>query len=534
MKQNMKYIISGLVFILILCILYEWYKIGKGKESFAVNPDLTQNVLNSLNNYRFANFSELQTFIKGFYIEPIHFLTNVKSLTMYFSSMSQDSTISFNNQIWTNISPFYSVAGAGLVGAGTSNIDTCNITDIKTTFMHFSNIPIFTQAEGLVLDNMIIHGPPSYQMSFTGSSNFTMFFTIVFNSIPSININTTGELIQLFANTVSNNGLSMAFTDVEAIPLNTTSFKANIQIAYGTHIISTNVGPNKVIIPLNAAFEILLAKNNNVINLKLSSPFVGTTQTVTNPTLPTWTTLLTLNIPIEDSNMLYSNKQMVMNQYQNMTASLYNFGIYNVNLSDEQITNLLLYVYYELAKIRDFNTLQSFLNVGAIVNQITACPYSDKVCAACSNVSDWTDPTALLLATEECHGKIDSYCTSNNSSQQCNCWSAANANNPACQQYVNAFRSTGCLNPTNIDPETLNLIKAKYNLIVGPVTQSNNSCSVIQSQSQSQNQAENVLTNIPTSMTITSDQLLNMKKAGYIDPNNYTINNSYIDTYNTF
>ena len=89
MKQNMKYIISGLVFILILCILYEWYKIGKGKESFAVNPDLTQNVLNSLNNYRFANFSELQTFIKGFYIEPIHFLTNVKSLTMYFSSMSQ-------------------------------------------------------------------------------------------------------------------------------------------------------------------------------------------------------------------------------------------------------------------------------------------------------------------------------------------------------------------------------------------------------------------------------------------------------------
>lgn len=531
--MQLKYVISVLSIIFILCILNEWY-VGSFKykvnEEFDVASQVTdtqtQNVLNTLNNYRFANFSELQTFINGFYIEPIHYL-NVNSLPMYFSAMSQDSTINFNNQIWTNISPFYSNSNNS---SSSSSPDTCNITDIKTTFMRFSSVPIYTRAEGLVLDNMIIKGPPSYQMSFTGSSNFTMFFTMIFNTIPIIVAGATYELVQLYANTVSNNGLSIAFMDIEAIPLNTTSFKANVQISYGTQTISTS--PTHIVIPLNAAFELLLAKNNNSLYLKVSTPFIGPTSHTSPPTIPTLTTLLTLNIPIDDSNLLYSNKQMVMNQYQNMTVSLYNFGVYNLNLSDDQITNLLVYIYYELAKIRDFAVLQSFLNVGAIVNQITACPYSESVCATCSNIKDWTDQTAVLLASPDCHNALDTFCSSNQSSPQCNCWSAANANNPACQQYVNAFRSASCLNPTNIDPDTLNLIKAKYNLVQGQgqgqVQGQVQSCSI------SQNQSENILANVPTAITLTSDQLLKMKKAGYIDPNNYTINNSYIDAYNTF
>ena len=72
--MQLKYVISVLTIIFILCILNEWMS-GSFNEEFDVASQVTdtqtQNVLNTLNNYRFANFSELQTFINGLYNIPI-------------------------------------------------------------------------------------------------------------------------------------------------------------------------------------------------------------------------------------------------------------------------------------------------------------------------------------------------------------------------------------------------------------------------------------------------------------------------------
>ena len=531
MHKNIGMIVLFITAMFVIFLVYEAVYIKNNGRSLGLKEtemfvDNIPDLFTTLEKYNFSNIDSLKSFVIGPYNEPHQKIDFNNTLALYYSSFSASSIEDLSKQVWKNMSEF--LVGNKMV-KDASNA-SCSVNEMDQTFIEFSSKPPFDRMNGIILNDNIATGPPSYQLGITGAANFTLFFTFKFMSVPT-SISKPIQLFNMYANTQSNNGLSITIKNIAPIPEFPTRFRASINVVYsGISIADNQVDTDKAIFDVNTPVLLMLTRKDSTIIVSLKT-FNGV------ETMPRIVPLKDneLVIPPEELGLLFSNKRMEINKSGSAGISIYNFGIYSTNLLEDQKIGLYDYISYEIMRLYEMEYLRSFLGAVHIAEEASACPYGEDVCSSCPDVTTWTSPVDIVTASDDCRKAIDAFCSQNPHIVQCECWDPKYSTDTKCQKYINVIRSSAsnvldmgsCVNPTNIDPDTLSMIKNKYNLMDKPIPV-DNSCPLT-----GNNNVQTTNTPIVSSPS-NMDPQLERRRGLFIDPDVYRINNEDVTIYNNY
>lgn len=364
-----------------------------------------------------------------------------RNLTIYYSAFSKIS-YPHNTKRWLNISPYFS-----------SPQNICPDIKIQDTNAEFSDIPSYSPDNGFALGLNKITGPMSHQLGINANDSFSIFFSMSFNEFLQNEPNDL-ILLKLYANTETNNGLSMVINKDYTIQSNGTVL-LNGTLSFGNQtetLAIPQITPEYIYL-----FVIIKQGHNLIINMY---PNVGDLSS----TYSRYSTLGTFQV---NGDVLLSNKEMIINNNKNLQAHIFNFGIYNKAITTQTIsaiyTNLQTQIQKYSQVLQDLNSAISKLNKK--IEDIKKCPYDDNVCKTCNNIKDWTNMTNIILnASPECLSAINEYCSKNPGKEICSCWNPSNvlSQTSACKSYTSIFNGGKCITPDNLDSNTLDIIKSKY------------------------------------------------------------------------
>lgn len=465
-----------LVFIVLVLVNYvndskmEKFEEAAASANTTANAAITAQTASLENMVRQAGFSSvaaLRQFLQGNYEENLQTILYDNALTLYYSVFSTTSLPQAQARTWKNISPYFKIA---------ENQNTCKLTPDEL-HLQFGDVPYSNRFIGLELVSNNIIGPESYQMGVQGNGTFTIFSVLKFNGFPPSNTKPY-ELFKLYGNTVNNNAVSLViqpqpfaaqqqqppapppivnaeenFITTVPVPVQANTYNVQIDVSFGTQTMqATHNGLMNIPITLSNTYMFVLTKTNTKVVL-----------TMHDMTKKGNEHLKLVEAELSDPVVLLSNKAMSINSDRNLNANIYAFGVYNMNLLDESF--LHNHIYQELYKLSD-EFLSQAKTISAFQQQLDdtkACPYDKEICEKCKEVTDWTDFHQVLAASADCKKAIDEYCAKNTTDPKCKCWDP-NTSSGECKSYVNIFRSKTCLQVENLDVETLEQIKKKYNL----------------------------------------------------------------------
>lgn len=412
----------------------------KKVESFAQSnvsgsySSIVQNSQPSQNGSNFLNFMQNKN-------EDI---TNIsRHLTLYYSSFSLQSFPNSTRR-WYNISPFFLSPQA-----------ICPDVSIEDTNMFFSNVPSHSMDQGFGLGVNKISGPKCHQMGFSANDSFTIFFTIKFNEFDVVNEKI--EIIKFFANTDNNTGISLSINN------SVKSVNEMSNVVFTIEFGSLSQKLKFTTINTNYIYTFIIMKHNHNLRVNIISN-VGEIATTFNSMIQEEPISINLS-----SDVLLSNKEMVINANQNLHANLFNFGVYNKALDSNMLNTLFQHIQTEIQKnnqlLQDIASIYYDLNKKLEAQK--QCPYSDDVCKSCAAIKDWSSMSTIIsTATKECMNSINEYCKKNPNTDLCHCWNTDNmmSNTLQCKNYRNIYSGNECLSVDNIDAATLKKIKIKYDL----------------------------------------------------------------------
>lgn len=366
-----------------------------------------------------------------------------RNLTVYYSAFSTNSFPNSSRR-WYNIAPFF-----------TSPQSTCPDVTMEDTNMFFLEVPSFSKDNGFSLGNNKILGPKSYEMGFSANDSFTMFFTLRFNEFPVTE--KSKEIFRFFANTRTNNGISMFFDSVSSV----VNEMANVSLmfSFGEETWSTSLET----INMAYIYFFVIQKNGHTISVNVY-PNIGDLSSSSSFVTNIFNVKLDLN-----TDVLLSNKEMVINGNQTLQANIFNFGIFNRAVMEHTISDLYTNIQKEIQKgnelLQDMNS-----TIAELQNQIQQskqCPYDVNTCASCPGITDWTNMSSVILgATPECLNAINTFCNKNPTNSLCSCWNPQNllSKTDQCKNYVGIFSGNSCATNDNLSSDQLSVIQQKYNL----------------------------------------------------------------------
>jgi len=367
----------------------------------------------------------------------------VRNLTVYYSAFSSASFPNSNRR-WFNISPYFS-----------SPQSVCPDVSMDDTSMFFLEIPSYSRDNGFSLGVNKIIGPQSYQLGFSANDAFTMFFTLKFNEFAASD--DILEIFKFFANTSTNNGMSLYINNDYSV--NNEVAHINMFFTFGTF----NWPLTLKSINMAYVYFFVITKSGHNIAINVY-PNIGDISS--SPSFSTQVLKATID---PSTDILLSNKEMVMNSYQNLQANIFNFGIYNRDIPDHTIADLYTNIQTEIQKSNQL-LLDLAATITNLQNQLASqgqCPYDTTTCGVCSGIADWTNISSIILgATPDCLAAINSYCTKHPTSTICSCWNPQNilSKTDQCRNYVGIFSGKSCVTSDSVDPQTLAVIKQKYAL----------------------------------------------------------------------
>jgi hypothetical protein len=353
-------------------------------------------------------------------------------LTIYNSCFSKKS-FPTNTRTWLNISPYFANG-------------SCPDIRISDTHMNFIYNPAFSQANGFYMGNNVLNGPMCHQIGITANDSFSVFFSFKFASFvkdPQDELN----IIQLFANTLNNNGLKLFIEKNYSIEND--QVKANMVLQYA------NTSYRVSIPPLNTSYNYMIAIVKDSLKLIMYFyPNISDLSSTSSQKIIAVNTEIDMNIDV-----LLSNKEMVVNKNKNIAMNIYNIGFYNKALQEYHINDIYNHTQKHLQKsnqlLKNFATQISELNQQIL--KMKSCPYDAATCKLCNGVTNWSNVSNVLNnATTECLAAVDTFCKQHPTHEKCVCWDPANSQSKgdACKAYVSIFSKE-----TDIEA-----LKSKHNL----------------------------------------------------------------------
>lgn len=414
----------------------------------------------------------------------------VSGLTIYYTSFSTKS-YPRNAKIWYNISPYFD--------ASNPEKSNCLETIKEDTHALFSQNTSYSRENGFTIGSTNIIGPKSYQLGISGNSSFTIITTIRFNAFDTNKKNNkTFDILTIPANTNNNIGLNLFFNKLVTQVGN--MYGTNITLLYGTQTVNAEdpVNNNKLImINPNFIYFIALVKNNLDISLYLYPNIdnISTSPQNSSKIIKSWKI-----DPSED--VLFSNKELLVNRNKNIHGNIFNFGIYNKALDENTLSTIFLHTQAEIHKTNQVLSNLAY-QINQLQNEVTkakACPYNETVCKACKSVNDWTNLSNIITSgSSECHKLIDEYCTNNVKNNLCMCWDNTNSisQTQECKNYVNIFKK--------LKIDDIETIKEKNNLC--PCTDNKNNDLLLLSEISTEKHLVSPIQIIDDNYTINQDDI---------------------------
>lgn len=333
--------------------------------------------------------------------------------------------------------------------------EECNKVNNKK-FM-FENTPIFSKKNGLMMGTNRIFGPYSNNLNISLQSTFTIYFACRHGEF--INNTNEVELLKLYANSKDNNGLAL-FIQANSIETANNVQSGNLMFKFvddnnTTECKLRSEDTSLTFDKINMSMYFIIKDVDKIRILYM----LGGSSTINQ----------LANINISETNSTFSNKELVINRFQNWKGCLYQFGIIPEAVSDSTVSSLYNHVYGEYLKVtnedyinlsNDFNALLDYLK------NFTACPYDQTVCSTCSSVTKWNDINQIVSAPQECKDAINNFCKVNTKHALCKCWDTmySGYQTDSCRMYRSIFSKEGNIFD-NISQADLNYIKDKYNLM---------------------------------------------------------------------
>lgn len=376
-----------------------------------------------------------------------------QGLCIYYSAFSHNS-YPRDGKTWYNISTFFK-----------NKKTSCSDINHEDTNAIFSQSSAnFSRENGFSFGSGTIIGPKAYQLGISGNSSFSIFMTVNFSAFDMSQNEgkmMTYELLKLPANTNNNNGVSIQFlpnvTEIGGM------YGTNLTVRYGTQSMAAKDPMSEkplIVINPNITYMLVLVKNNLDITLTLYPNIENINSNSQNATrlIHDWKI-----DPSED--VLFSNKELMINGHYNLYGKIYNLGIYNRAIDDNTVSSIYLHTQAEIQKSNQIlsNLANQIATLQDTIQDMQSCPYDEPTCTACSNVKNWINPVDLIMSGDaECHLAVDSYCKANTKDEMCACWNPKNplSQTEECKNYVSIFNKSY----KSPDASALEKIKKEHNL----------------------------------------------------------------------
>lgn len=235
------------------------------------------------------------------------------------------------DDISANLSSYFSCF-SDLSYPGTGRVWT-DLINNKRHFM-FGSEPSFTSSTGFVVNSTPIVGPMSMDLGIMGNSSFSIAFCCNFSDFVG-----DTELFKIFSNSDQYNGLSISIPQTTVRLGNL--FAINLEIKFGSQVFGATDPSNHspvILLTPGKVYMFVIVKDRSNISLFMFQDL----ESLSNDTPKI--VLLDKALIYEDKDMLFSNRECVINGTSNMNAALYNFGFYNKGLSDTEIVKTLTHM----------------------------------------------------------------------------------------------------------------------------------------------------------------------------------------------
>lgn len=321
----------------------------------------------------------------------------------------------------------------------------------------FENTPVYSRQTGYYLGSNRLVGPYSNNIGIQFLDTFTIVLACKHKTLDTSSAEI--ELFKLYANSADNNGLSL-FIQNGSIT-NTASVQTGrlcLKYADQDPIICRRSSNSDVIqFDMSAVSYYFVVKGTDVLKLIYMDSSSSTLHTIATLTL-------------SNTDVTFSNKEMVINRLMNWNANIYMFAVYETALPDVDITNVYNHMNNEYQKNIDVHFTDMVSNYNDILtklNALKACPYDEKVCTNCSSVTDWTDLSQIVSANNVCLKSINDFCALNADKHPfCQCWktSSADYNSDRCKLLRSLFSDKNAL-LDSLNMNDLSFIRNKYGFI---------------------------------------------------------------------
>lgn len=395
---------------------------------------------------RFKN-STTEHFISENELKPIVLeedITPIKnSLVVYNTSFNKLSYDEKSNQ-WINI-------------ASSNNDKSCEKKNSNMAFS-FELPPVYSRKTGFYLGNNRIVGPYSNALGIQYHNTFTMIVACKHGNLLVEDNNREIELFKLYANSPNNNGLTMyiqknSLKNINNVQMGNLMFQYSSRDPLQCVVKSTYdmISFEKDILTFYFIIKdtdhiricMMTEKNNNVEEI--------------------------LRFNVENTDVTFSNKELVINRLKNWNGNIYNFGIYSVALSDDDVTgfyNHLINEYMKYINPNFINMIDQYNETLELLNKYMRCPYDKTVCDACSTITKWHDQSQVVTANLQCRKAINSFCMANMENPLCKCWNTQNPiyNTDSCKFFRGIFDNKNSW-LDGLSQDEIDYIMGKYKLI---------------------------------------------------------------------
>jgi hypothetical protein len=448
-RNSITYIDASILIVSIIVFLYTLYSKKNTDEHFA-DP------LQSL------SLQDTKTNINT--LKPISLDEDYSNITPYctvYLTIFNKNSYPENDNEWINVA-YQEKEG-----------EDCTLKGNRKIY-RFENLPVFSKRSGLLLGTNRLYGPYSNMLGISLQSTFTIFFTCKHGDFMPNNEKEV-ELLKLYANSNNNNGIAL-FIQRNSIEINNNIQYGNLLLkfidnddVYQCKLKSddTSMSFDK----LNMSLYFIVKEVDKIRILYM----IGGVNTIYQLAM----------INIKETNATFSNKEMIINRFQNWKGNMYNFGILPEAISDNTVTDIYSHCYSEYLKAtnedfiklsNDYNSILDFLK------KFKECPYNDDVCKTCNTITKWNDMNEIMSAPPSCKESINEFCKVNTKHELCKCWdqSYPGYQTDSCKMYKSIFTPQSRIYD-NITNDDILYIKDKYTLISPadcpkPVVQQQTSC----------------------------------------------------------
>ena len=381
-----------------------------------------------------------------------------------FVELTHISTEEDTTEITQNLSTYLTVFNINSFDNGSSvwnnlaSVTSNGTPGCKTDFS-FELQPTYNRRSGLFLGNNRIVGPHSNNLDIMFNNTYTIILACKHGNLLIDDKNNDLELIKLYANSPNNNGLSL-FIKNDSLNNTNNVQTGNLLFQYAnngpieckidkTH---SNISLDKDVL----SFYYIIKDTDNVRVL-----FMNEKSNVINQVL---------KFNITNTDITFSNKELVINRLMNWNGNMFTFAIYKQAFNDDQVSKFYTHVMNEYLKNIDPNftgIMDKYNKAVTLLQNESKCPYDKPTCDKCSTVTQWNNIDQILTSSAECKKSMNDFCDLNRSHVSCKCWDQTSPtyNSEMCRIFRSLFSGDKHSLFEGLTSGEIEIIMKKYGLI---------------------------------------------------------------------